>query len=463
MAEFTISSFKFGLDTRKDVLTSQPGTLVTCENAHVNPGGEIEKRKAFVSFATVSVLDSNGATGTFGLEVTDAGLVVFGSALNFGASVTQGQPTLASALTNVTYQQLKHPTLTNNSGETYNATYHRLTSIIQSCNFNGKAFAIAKFSDNNRFLFYDGAIVQQSTNGIVVAGETLLSDLSEDLVRQLLAIGWNGTANVNESAASESGSTLTESPPSDYFTPVPSDTSTLGQVGHRVLLLDGAATAGVRALASFQITGNGDFLVEAPNQSTATTPTTILTGHLITAAGTSVLTATKIAAAINDLTSVHGYSATNLAAGVPSDNVHVYAPLNYDIAVAFVLTVTGSSGGTAGAATNSPNMIANILPNPLSIDKTAFPSGSTTELSGQATATPSGGTGPYTYLWSEATPGSAPGFKPLVGSTTPTCTFKADVIVDGNPVQGNFKCVVTDSLSATATAYVVVAGNAESP
>lgn len=462
MAEFTISSFRFGLDTRKDVITSQPGTLVTCENAHVNPGGEIEKRKAFVSFATVSVLDSNGAQGTFGLEVTDAGLVVFGSALNFGASVTQGQPTLASALTNVTYQQLKHPTLTNDSGETYNATYHRLTAIIQSGNFNGKAFAIAKFSDNNRFLYYDGALVQQSANGMVMALRTDIADLSTDLVRQLLAIGWNGTANINESAASESGSTLTESPPSDYFTPVPADTSTLGQVGHRTLLLDGTATAGVKALASFQITANGDFLIEAPNQSTATTPTTILTGHTIVAAGTSALTAAKIVAGINDLTTVHGYSA--IANG---DNVHVYAPLNYDIAVAFVLTVTGSSGGTAGAATNSPGLNAVINPDPLNVDVTVTPGGGTVLMGGQATVIPTGlntlGAG-YTYLWSEATPGSGVGFDTLVGFTTATCTFKANVIIDGDSVTGRFKCLVTDVTTLlTATAYVTVSFNAESP
>lgn len=192
MASFPINSFKFGLDTRRDVLTSLPGTLVTCENCHINPGGEIEKRKQFGDHAAnTEVLDSNGATGTFGIQVTDVGLVAFGSALNFGASVTQGQPTLASALVGVTYQQLKHPSLTNDSTETYNTSFHRMTAVVFSDNFNGKAFACAQFTDGRRFLYYDGTLIQQSANGVVMEGRIALADLANDLARQISDIEWN--------------------------------------------------------------------------------------------------------------------------------------------------------------------------------------------------------------------------------------------------------------------------------
>jgi hypothetical protein len=51
---FTISDFLGGLDTRKTALTAPSGTLRILENAVLNPGGEIEKRLAFVPVATLT-------------------------------------------------------------------------------------------------------------------------------------------------------------------------------------------------------------------------------------------------------------------------------------------------------------------------------------------------------------------------------------------------------------------------
>jgi hypothetical protein len=59
MAYFTITDFAAGLDLRRSALTAPPGTLRELLNAHVTPGGEIEKRYAFIPFATVSP-DSKG-------------------------------------------------------------------------------------------------------------------------------------------------------------------------------------------------------------------------------------------------------------------------------------------------------------------------------------------------------------------------------------------------------------------
>lgn len=67
-----ISIEKFtGLDSRRSELTSNPGALLELTNAHVNQGGEIEKRKKF------GYLRRPGKT--FGLVSTDSGLMVFGS------------------------------------------------------------------------------------------------------------------------------------------------------------------------------------------------------------------------------------------------------------------------------------------------------------------------------------------------------------------------------------------------
>lgn len=50
---FSVNDFKGGLDVRKTPLTAPGGTLRVLENAFVNAGGEIEKRMALVTVATV--------------------------------------------------------------------------------------------------------------------------------------------------------------------------------------------------------------------------------------------------------------------------------------------------------------------------------------------------------------------------------------------------------------------------
>ena len=82
MKSFTISSFKFGQDARREKLAMQPGTLVLCQDAHITQGGEIQKRKSFVNLGKIT---SNG--DTFGLEVSENGLEVFGGAANADVTV----------------------------------------------------------------------------------------------------------------------------------------------------------------------------------------------------------------------------------------------------------------------------------------------------------------------------------------------------------------------------------------
>jgi hypothetical protein len=53
MPYFTITDFAAGLDLRRSPLTAPPGTLRRLVNAHVTPGGEIEKRMAFVYLTTL--------------------------------------------------------------------------------------------------------------------------------------------------------------------------------------------------------------------------------------------------------------------------------------------------------------------------------------------------------------------------------------------------------------------------
>lgn len=48
MAYYATENFSAGIDTRRHPLTAPSGTLRNLTNLHINPGGEIEKRKAFV-------------------------------------------------------------------------------------------------------------------------------------------------------------------------------------------------------------------------------------------------------------------------------------------------------------------------------------------------------------------------------------------------------------------------------
>src|SRR5215472_19173980 len=53
---YEIANFQNGIDTRKDLMTAPAGTMRTLQNCHITPGGEIEKRSAFVSWFTTSVM-----------------------------------------------------------------------------------------------------------------------------------------------------------------------------------------------------------------------------------------------------------------------------------------------------------------------------------------------------------------------------------------------------------------------
>lgn len=170
MSVFKIQNWKFGLDTRRSELTSQPGTLETAENVHINQGAEIEKRKAFV-LSGINAFSSN----VFGLDVASGSLVAFGSAAVESVTVP----------TNVTYVQCAHPTDTS--------IY--MTALICSCEFGGQAFCIAKFSDGNYFWFLNGNIIPAS-----MAGQVFTVGGSVQTTAQIAKQMWNilsGSAFVN--------------------------------------------------------------------------------------------------------------------------------------------------------------------------------------------------------------------------------------------------------------------------
>lgn len=121
-----VGDFKSGLDTRRSILTTEAGALLTFNNAHITRGKEIEKRKKFSPFASLP------AGQTFGLHAASGNIYVFGSVAN---------PVIPAGLT---YQRLQSP-----AGAT-------MVGLIYSENFNGKVYAIAQYDDSSIYHFYNG-------------------------------------------------------------------------------------------------------------------------------------------------------------------------------------------------------------------------------------------------------------------------------------------------------------------
>jgi len=139
---YTLSlDFKSGIDRRRPISAAVQGALYTCTNAHITRGGDIEKRKAFVSKYTLP-------SGTFGMSKASGSLYVFGSAV---------APSMPSG---VLYQRLQHP-----DGQA-------MTKILDWDLFNGQIYAVAQFADGAIYHFFNGTRVSSLDSGIVRAAMT---------------------------------------------------------------------------------------------------------------------------------------------------------------------------------------------------------------------------------------------------------------------------------------------------
>ena len=132
MPYILVEDFRGGLDNRRSNVTAQPGTLVTLKNAHINRGGEIEKRTAFVKLTD---LPSN----SFGLSASNGQIYVFGHEASSSVNFNSGTPA------NLNYMRLQHPTPTT-----------ALTSVLATSFFNGQVYASAQYEDGRIYHFYNG-------------------------------------------------------------------------------------------------------------------------------------------------------------------------------------------------------------------------------------------------------------------------------------------------------------------
>ena|SRR3990167_8558232 len=509
-----IANFKYGLDARRSELSTAPGALASLENAFVNQGGEIEKRKAFV----LTTLPA----GTFGLEPTSTGWVTFGSA------------TTPSGLGGVAYQRLRHPDLTT-----------AMTSVVHSTTFSGAAFVIAEFADGNRYPFYNGNRVSDFTAGLVLTGSTGIPSIAAAFVALAneqpgvadytpTTPGVGGTSQVDlfgpvgreftlEVDKTSTSGTLTVSKRADAI-PAVVGTSALGMfrivagsvsagvnrivmvtvgsvevigtpvnyttsVSGTAIAIQGAinahtsspdytATASgdvIRILSNplvgaaanglvVEVTAEGDVCVGGAGfvingsvtsvDSIVEGATTILGTPVSRGASSLAVFCAAIATAIRAGSGTHGYTSSAGGTGIW---VSKLVSRSDDTEPNITMTYTGGTV-TADAPAGVPTALAGAVDrSSVTGSRSVAKSSGTYAVSASQSVNciATGGTPTYTYLWSEATTGSGNGII-ITGSTTVQASFWANVVLDPEEgfgaVSGLFKCTVTDSATPPVNA-----------
>ncbi|MHC2536987.1 hypothetical protein [Bradyrhizobium diazoefficiens] len=169
MPYFTITDFAAGLDLRRASLTAPAGTLRSLRNAHITPGGEIEKRMAFQKIKMVS-------PDTKGLVAVNQKLYVFGPS---GPGVIE-----PSGPWDIGTLKLATPTI---------------FEIIDYDLFDNKVFAVIWIdAGGNTKRFYDGAEVPTANGFYVRTYKTKMFSVGGSVL-YFSAIGnpadWTGTGS----------------------------------------------------------------------------------------------------------------------------------------------------------------------------------------------------------------------------------------------------------------------------
>ena len=284
MGYIVIENFKFGLDSRRDVLTSKPGTLVNLENAHIDQGGQVEKRKAFIKYD----LPTDGGLQTYGLEATKDGLVVFGFAALGGSEVFPP---------NVSYKRLVNSV----PGFGVNPS---TANVSFSTIYGNKTFAI---KNDDATCFYDGAVIRDFTDGIITQ-----AGYSNPTVAQLIWFTWingiSGNPYLGVGRAFPNDNLFDiYGPPGTTYTVAITNTSAAGTLASALV------DTGIPGIPATKATGS--FQVIAGSESGGNQITQIAVGatNLLTAAvpyNDSVeQTASDLSVAINANSGTSGYTA----------------------------------------------------------------------------------------------------------------------------------------------------------
>jgi len=150
MAYEVVENFAAGLDNRKSPLTAPGGTLTKLTNAAVNPGGEIEKRRAFIKLGT------NMLAGTFGLAATSSTLYAFTRA------TTVVPPALGITGTTLAFQTIPNgdANLVQTDFDTFDGKIYLATSTVAA----GTPLPVEPTAAQNPH-YYDGVATEGAGKG----------------------------------------------------------------------------------------------------------------------------------------------------------------------------------------------------------------------------------------------------------------------------------------------------------
>lgn len=321
MAYAEIKDFRQGLDTTRDPIVGDSGTLHECINAHITRGGDVQSAKAFVE-------DTVLASGSFGLHKgPNKKLYVFGS---------DAAPTNLPG--HIIYQRLQHAS----SGD--------MVALLDAENYNGVVTALAEFDDGNIYAYYDGArITDWDTQAAAIMDNEAITQYLTEKIDDITGI-----------SASRSGLVITVTgTPGTAYTIASTETGT-GTIADATVQAAVAETAEVVATGSFEITGGFYLEGGANNISSITADGTELLDANVEFITNVESTALSVVNAINAGTDTHGYSASRSAAVITiSAPAGTGATANGD-----VLAVTANGALTVGSVTNFASGVTYVAPVP---------------------------------------------------------------------------------------------------
>lgn len=346
MSYFVVEDFRAGMDTRRMPVLSVPGSLLSLVNGHINRGGEIEKRLAFVPQITMPA-------NTFGLAAVGGTLFTFGSV----ESVTFPP----DSPSNLVYQRLQ------------SANGAPMAAVLQVSAFSGKPYVIAQFDDGAIHHFYNGVRhtefvearartsftitagttggVQATasftvTGGINTPGDRVLTIRAGTLAIMTTAVQHNGSNNATAQAIADSINSFVGDP--DFTATASGATVTIT-----------AATPGTRFNGlSLTISTTGGFTVGSVNHfaggvDNAITGLTVDGVKIIDApvlhTGNNAETATRVAAAINEYQSSPEYLAVAVGNKV---NVIIQEPGTANNSKVLTISRTGNVVTNPAATAN---------------------------------------------------------------------------------------------------------------
>lgn len=294
MAYLVINDFRFGLDKRRIDLALRPGALNDIVNAHINQGGEIEKRKAFLRTAIASSIDPTVITK--GFQEGPDGIYVFSNRVDPG-----GWPTP------IKQQLLQYPDF-----HAIDTTYPvvitvEINKVVSSTVFGGKMFVIAEFVGGVTLCYYDGTIVPD-----FYIGRILLTSTNSQVVSLLTS--WINSTAFGYTATRVQGDTFLSvfGPPGASYTIIPQKVSAAGTITEKKIAEAVAPVPGAIAKGSFQvIAGSSSAGVNKITVVKVGATSLLNAGTPVDFDTDTVRTAIALAVSISAFSTTSGYTATS--------------------------------------------------------------------------------------------------------------------------------------------------------